>query len=328
YGEYVVSELKKKGMKDVLTVGFSMDHHLYVLLRDEWLLGGYESTMSIWGFKNGEYIAKESVELASQLLTPEKENNSNNIKPEWWNDEETPVVPVAAKDKPSVFVNPDKDVVRTGIVLVKWHGGHPGVDNPEIYLQKKNGNSFEDVKFAGGAEYKDTHFHMIVEFLGNYKDNADWQLRWEEKASFDTGIYRFKVRGNYIGDDGKKTPYEIYSEEFTYKPIENMLIEDIKVESGTISFAVSYPKPQDTGTRLHSLYTSSNEPYPLDFEKKALVKIKKDSGNEEVSEVIPSKGSYSGRVVSYITVPYKGSGNYQIIVEDIYGNKGSFRGDL
>ncbi len=327
YGEYVISELKKKGMKDVLTVGYSMDHHLYVLLRDEWLLGGYESTMSIWGFKNGEYIGSQSIELASQLLTPEKEDNSNNVKPEWWEEDETPITPVAAKEKPGFFVNPEANVPRTGIVLVKWHGGHPGVDNPVIYLQKKNGNSFEDVKYAGGIDYTDYRFHMIVEFLGNYKDNADWQARWEEKVSFSSGIYRFRVKGNYI-DNGKNTSYEIYSQEFSYNPLTNLMIEDIKVSGGNISFAVSYPKPQDGGTRLHSLYTAYNEPYPLEFDKKVIVRVKKDNGAEEDLNVTPVKGTFSNRTASYITIPYKGSGNYEIVVEDSYGNKGSLKSDL
>ncbi|MCX7943641.1 MAG: neutral/alkaline non-lysosomal ceramidase N-terminal domain-containing protein [Deltaproteobacteria bacterium] len=328
YGDYVVKELKNKGMKDVITVGFSMDHHLYILLRDEWLLGGYESSMSIWGFKNGEYIAKESIELASQLLTPEKENNHNNLKPEWWEDNEQPVVPLAAKEKPAFFVNPPASVVRTDIVLAKWHGGHPGVDNPVIYLQKKNGGNFEDVKFAGGISYTDTHFHMIVEFLGNYKDNADWQLKWEEKVSFDTGIYRFKVKGNYIDTNGKKAPYEIYSQEFVYKVVENLLIEDVKINNDDISFVVSYPKPRDGSTRLHSIYTNYNEPYPLEFDKKVIVKLKKDNGALEHLEVYPLKVDYSGRVASKLVVPFKGSGNYEIVIEDIYGNRGVFRGSL
>jgi len=328
FGEYVVSELKKKGIKDVITVGYSMDHHLYILLRDEWLLGGYESSMSIWGYKNGEYIAKEGIELASQLLTPEKEDNSNNIKPEWWEEDETPVVPVAANQKPDFFVNPEPFVQRQSIVMVKWHGGHPGVDNPVVYLQKKNGDSFGDVKFAGGADYTDTHFHMIVEFLGNYKDNADWQVRWEEKVSFDRGIYRFKVKGNYIDSNNKNTPYEIYSNEFNLTPLSNLLIEDIKVQSGNISFAISYPKPEEGSTRLHSLYVGYNEPYPLEFDKKVLITVKKDNGNPEDIRITPSRGIYNNRIASIITIPHKGNGNYEIMVEDIYGNKGSFKGDL
>lgn len=323
YGEYIISELKKKGMKDVLTIGYSMDHHLYVLLRDEWLLGGYESSMSIWGYKNGEYIAKESIELASQLLTPEREDNSNNLKPEWWNDNEPSVIPVSAKEKPAFFVHPHPDVSRTGIVLFKWHGGHPGVDNPIVYLQKKNGDLFEDVKFADGLNYTDYHFHMIVEFLGNYKDNADWQARWEEKVNFDTGVYRFKVKGHYINNNGEKTPYEIYSNEFNYNALTNLVIEDIKVEGGNILFAVSYPKPQDGSTRLHSLYNAYNEPYPLEFDKKIVIKIKKDNGIQEQFELTPTKGNFGNRVASYVSVPYKGNGSYEIVVEDAYGNKGS-----
>lgn len=328
YGEYIVTEMKKKGMKDVLTVGYSMDHHLYVLLKDEWLLGGYESSMSIWGYKNGEYIAKQSIDLGSQLLTPEKEDNSNNIKPEWWEDDETPVVSLAAKEKPAFFVNPPSSVQRASVVLIKWHGGHPGVDNPVITLQKKNGNSFEDVKTAGGVNYTDTHFHMIVEFLGNYKDNADWQARWEEKVNFPTGTYRLKINGGYIDDSGKKATYEITSQEFEYVALDNLLIEDIKNQNNNISFVVSYPKPSDTSNRLHSLYVAYNEPYPLEFDKKVKVSFKKDGGQIEETNVTPTRGEYNNRVASIISIPYKGSGNYEIVVEDNYGNKGSFNKDF
>jgi hypothetical protein len=328
YGEYVVSELKKKGMKDVLTVGYSMDHHLYILLRDEWLLGGYESSMSIWGYKNGEYIAKESIELASQLLTPEKEDNSNNIKPEWWEEDEPAVKPLAASNKPAFFVNPAPAIKRGEIVTVKWHGGHPGVDSPVIYLQRKNQDTFENVKFAGGIDYVDTHFHMIVEFLGNYRDNADWQARWEEKVSFDTGVYRFKVAGHYVDDSGKVNQYEIYSSEFQYLPIDNVLIEDIKVQDSSISFVVSYPAPQSGSKRLHSLYTGYNEPYPLEFDEKVRVRVSKDGGIEEVVDAIPTKGTYKNRVSSIVSIPYKGSGRYTIGIEDLYGNKGKVEVDL
>ncbi|MGC9043733.1 MAG: neutral/alkaline non-lysosomal ceramidase N-terminal domain-containing protein [Myxococcota bacterium] len=325
YGEYIVSELRKKGMKDVMTIGYSMDHHLYILLKDEWLRGGYESSMSIWGYKNGEYIASQSIELASQLLTKEKEDNSNNIKPEWWEEEEPPVVPVAAKEKPSFFVNPDANVPRQKVVLIKWHGGHPGVDSPVITLQKKNGDTFEDVKVAGGITYTDTHFHMVVEFLGNYRDNADWQARWEEKVSFPVGTYRFKINGGYIDEGGKKANYEIFSQEFNFTALENLLIEDIKTRNNNISFVVSYPEPEDGSSRLHSLYVAYNEPYPLEFDKKVKVIVKKDNGQPEEMNVIPVEGEYSGRVASIISIPYKGSGSYEIVVEDIYGNKGTIK---
>ncbi len=327
YGEYIVSELKKAGMKDVMTVGYSMDHHLYVLLKDEWLLGGYESSMSIWGYKNGEYIAGESIALAKQLLTPEKEDNSNNIKPEWWEDDEQPVTPVAAGVAPAFFINPDSSVKRGSIVLAKWHGGHPGVDMPVIYLQKKNGDNFEDVTFAGGIKYDDYHFHMIVEYLGNYKENSDWQLRWEEKVNFDTGKYRFRVVGRYI--DGSTTKsYEIFSNEFDYTALDNLLIEDPEVQNNNISMVVSYPAPQNESTRLHSLYVNYNQPYPLDFEKDIKVRVVKDGGQSVESKVKPTKGSYNGRVASIITIPYSGSGNYEISIEDSFGNKGFLKKDM
>lgn len=327
YGEYIVSELKRVGMKDVMTVGYSMDHHLYVLLRDEWLRGGYESSMSIWGYKNGEYIARESISLARQLLTPEKEDNSNNIKPEWWEEDEQPVIPVAAAAAPAFFVNPEENIARGTIVLAKWHGGHPGVDMPVIYLQKKSGDSFEDVTFAGGAKYTDYHFHMVIEYLGNYKSNSDWQLRWEEKVSFDTGRYRFRVVGRYIEGDTVK-PYEIFSTEFDYVAIDNLLIENVGSSSNEMSFAVSYPAPSAESTRLHSIFVGYNQPYPLDFDKKVKVKVYKDQVLIEESEVMPSEDRYNGRIVSVITLPYHGSGAYEIVVEDCFGNRGIWKKNM
>src|SRR5205823_14274820 len=87
---------KLPNVKTTFTLGYSLDHHFYLLNESDWLQGGYEPSRDIWGWKMAPYFADKSVALASELAKPRSERmiDSGNLKPMVWSDPDSDKMPV------------------------------------------------------------------------------------------------------------------------------------------------------------------------------------------------------------------------------------------
>ena len=51
-----------------LTVGYAQDHEGYLLIPEDWLVGGYEANINIWGPLQGEHIMEGNLKMANDYL--------------------------------------------------------------------------------------------------------------------------------------------------------------------------------------------------------------------------------------------------------------------
>ncbi len=232
------------------TLGYSMDHHFYLLTEDDWRQGGYEPSRDIWGWKMGPYFADNSERLAKELAKPKAERawDNQNLKPMYWDrrDEDASHHPFndTEGDPAAVVVDTPESVERLDVVYFSWSGGHPGLDQPTIVLEKQVGGSFTPVLRPGGRPYADGMFEMMVHYEGlcSREDctHHRWSVEWEEGRSFPAGKYRFKVTGK-AQKAGQPVDYTATSRPFTLSPSKKLEVYGLLAAGNGISGRVLDP---------------------------------------------------------------------------------------
>ncbi len=237
------------GVTDAAVLGYSQDHHFYLLNEDDWLQGGYEPSRDIWGWKLAPYLVDNSVKIASELSKEPEDRiwDNGNLKPMYWpveEDEPSPVAFTASPAPETVVIDVPDTVERLQEVLLEWQGGHPGTDLPHVVLQKDEGQGFETVTLPGGLPYDDSGFHMIVRYVGDCNrsqcQDHQWRVRWQEGPEFPVGTYRLKVQGHAF-DGASVVPYEITSKGFEVVPSTKLLVTDVAFSGGRLNGSIVQP---------------------------------------------------------------------------------------
>lgn len=200
-----------RGLGTVVPVAFSMDHEGYLLTVEDWLRGGYESSINVWGPLQGENILEATLELAELVSSSVAEDPSwpyfeDQEYPDWTYDET--VVPVvstscgaAATTIPETLwtrdgwrpagAQPPATVRRVADVAhFLWLGGDPAVDLPNVVLQRETSpgsGEFADVLLANGQPLTDRGVDMIVSFTPDplaVEEEGDaqdfyWLVEWQ-----------------------------------------------------------------------------------------------------------------------------------------------------
>ncbi len=190
-------------------IGYSQDHHFYLLPEEDWWQGGYEPSRDIWGWRLGPYLIENSVRIARELAKEPNQRDTGwpQIKPMYWvpiDDEEAAWVEFTETtgEPTEMFVDvPASDVERGSELEIAWAGGHPGVDQPRIVLEvAQPQGGFAPFMRPGDQPYDDSAFEMIVTYEGDCNgaqcNDHRWKVRWQESLDFPTGLYRFRVTGN------------------------------------------------------------------------------------------------------------------------------------
>jgi neutral ceramidase len=168
------------GMKHSLAIGYAQDHEGYLLVPEDWLLGGYEADINVWGPLQGEHIMEGLLTMAAEQLSTdaiEQQDPCGQYQPPDYGDNELPTrVPDQAPEagtllatSPAYLYSPllgldemedgavpdlaiPAEVPRVqGIVQVAWIGGDPGVDFPLVTLERRGGDgSWSPVLTAAG----------------------------------------------------------------------------------------------------------------------------------------------------------------------------------
>lgn len=211
------------GIEDVGIIGYSQDHHFYLLNEPDWFQGGYEPSRDIWGWKLAPYLADKSVELAKELVKEPADRvwNEGNLKPMWWDDPpemRKRVPPNETAGAPEDIVTEVPETVRRmDVVTFSWKGGHPGVDRPTITLEREVMGQWEPVKRPGGWIYTDGMFEMFVHYDGMCSrrtcEQHKWRVDWEEARDFPLGKYRFRAEGKHW-KGGAAVAYTVRSRAF------------------------------------------------------------------------------------------------------------------
>lgn len=186
------------GIERALVVGYAQDHEGYFLIPEDWLMGGYEPTIAIWGPLQGEHVMEGVLDMMDHhLLTDRREAmdpleqyqplpSRGEALPEEAPDL-TPMAGTPATALPEDFYNPfpfssrdvyeqpkepafalgvapEAEVPRVqGMAQFAWQGGDPGVDFPTVVLERQaDGGAWEEVLNHAGRPITSSGHDMLM----------------------------------------------------------------------------------------------------------------------------------------------------------------------
>lgn len=295
---------KKVGdkIKDMIVLGYSQDHQMYIVGEADWWRGGYEASTNIWGPKVGEYFLRHAIELATQLTTPEKEKNNTGILPiDFYKLDLTTTVP--RKQTPgagTVTVQPPKQYKRMAAPFkFTIQGGFHGVDNPHVVLQREVKGTFEDYKRVGGRVYDEFDYRMMMTFA--VKDNKNlYTFHFMELESFPTGTYRFRFEGTQW-DGSKRASYKGNTDAFKIVASDQLRILGLQYKNKELHGWIAYPKGTNddgksalskleaVGHRLRSHLVPWQVGGPLAETAKVKLNIKIEQGGKVIETLTSDK---------------------------------------
>lgn len=126
------------GAETVLPVGYAQDHYGYLLEEDDWLRGGYEPTVSPWGWKFGAYLLAELGEFVATIDQPQPVPDLRPVAPA------TPRPATDALGEPAIVTEP-ADAERLTVHTFAFEGGDPTLGTPRVALERESGGAFSPV---------------------------------------------------------------------------------------------------------------------------------------------------------------------------------------
>ncbi|MEC9391290.1 MAG: neutral/alkaline non-lysosomal ceramidase N-terminal domain-containing protein [Myxococcota bacterium] len=343
--QYMRRAAAEVGADNVFTIGYAQDHEGYLLIPEDWLVGGYEANINVWGPLQAEHIMEGNLSmmqthLRTNLLEPQDPNGEFPDLEYEQRDlpiqvpDETAAAGTAVTALPedmwvplevTVTVQPDPVLARVqGLAQFAWHGGDPAVDLPHVVLERFEDEAWNPVTTFSGRVVTDTLPDIITAhtpdplYPWDAAQSHVWWAAWQpvshggDRVDVPVGTYRLHVYGHvYSGSEDSwpftKTEYEIASEPFEVVPA------SITIEPSTGGFMASLRAPE-FGYRLIDLEGSSMGHNPV--RDAALSWVMADGSivpSELVGEVGDQRTHFEGAPPSDAVA---------VEVTDVHGNSG------
>lgn len=240
-----------------LIVGYAQDHEGYFLIPEDWLVGGYEPNINIWGPLQAEHVMEGVLATGADVLATQDIREVPDPLGTW--------SPTVYEDKPLPTLAPDltpeagtlltappeylwvpnamtvdlavpETCPRVScIVQMAWIGGDPGVDLPRVVLERQQGEAWVEVTDRSGRPVTDAWTDLLTAYTPDPLYPLDlqqthyWWAAWQavghvnDRLGLPLGTYRVTVSGqSYLG--GATTwpwpsePYSVSSEPFEVVP--------------------------------------------------------------------------------------------------------------
>jgi len=263
------------GLSQVFLTGYSQDHEGYLMIPEDWLVGGYEPNINIWGPLQGEHIMEGNLDMfRSHLMTARLEpQDPHDQFPDTAYEirelpENAPEATPAAGTEPTALpeemwlpvdtvpqFQPDPSLSRVqGLAQFMWIGGDPGVDTPEVELEWLDGDTWRTVTTAAGRSVSDTLPDIITFHTPDplYPFDAPqdhiWWAAWQavphsgNRTALPLGTYRLHVYGqSYTGSSSTwpwdSTEYEAVSDAFEVTPA----VITVHLDEASVSASIDAP---------------------------------------------------------------------------------------
>ncbi len=269
-----------------IVVGYAQGHVGYILRPEDWLLGGYEPSITFAGPLEGEYLAERLIELLPLAMTGEREDATasdrvatKQVTDEFPIDDPSPMAgTVPATIDEDLWVRtglptraqPAAQISRvSGLATFVFNGDDPAIHNPAVTLEyEQSAGTWVTVTRRSGRPVVDGDF--LVEYTPiplrrtstppRHVFVVEWQaVPWlgtpgldalADRAGVALGNYRFHVAGD--GWTLDSAPFAVVAGG----------LEATASRTGTmLSATVRLHAPK--GFRLLDLTAESNRPVPL-----------------------------------------------------------------
>lgn len=195
-GRKVAERLTPLDVGTRLTFGYAQDHYGYLLEQDDFLRGGYEPTVSPWGWRTGQYLADEAqrlVETRAQAQEAPSPVSPPDVSPR----------ELEASEGAPVIVSDVAELERGQAATFVFTGGEPGLGTPSVAVEREVQGAFEPVMasptraMVNGPEvirrYRATPT-VAREPMATTRRH-EWTARWELPPEFPLGRYRLVATG-------------------------------------------------------------------------------------------------------------------------------------
>ena len=356
FGEMVRRRVADElGYESIIVTGYSQDHEGYLLIAEDWLMGGYEPNIGLWGPLQGDWVIEQSLEMSQALLTDEIE--PQNPDGMWdfteWGPWEMPEhSPDATPDAGTVIteapeylycplfsedeqqdegMNPDlawQDQVQrvSGLVSLAWLGGDPAVDIPRVVLEVQSGADWVEVTTHAGRPLDSA----LPDFLLSHtpyplKPSEDLQTHtywvgWQPVGHMldRAGLPLGTYRLHVYGQratSGSSYPFVTEPYEIESEPFE-VVPATIEIAASGSDLWLSLPA-HPRGFRLIGLGGSSTGDNPLP-QHAATVTWTLDDGSQQVDDLVGVADGHRTWLAG--AVP---AGAVSVEVADMYDNSGA-----
>ena len=190
-----------------LLVGYAQDHEGYFLIPEDWIIGGYEPNINVWGPLQAEHVMEGMLTMTENVVdTPKREAQDpiGSFAPTQYEDKPLPeLAPDLTPDAgswiteapeymwlPDGFETLELDVPETCprvgcVVQIAWNGGDPGADSPMITLERDNGGTWEPVTSHSGRTISSNMTDILTAYTPDPLYPADalqkhqWWAAWQ-----------------------------------------------------------------------------------------------------------------------------------------------------
>lgn len=284
----LVREKSPVGADHTIVVGYAQGHVGYMLRPEDWVLGGYEASVTFWGPLEAEYLAERLLDLLPLAMTPAREDGTTagttrvataTITDQLDKDEPAPqagtvptVVPVEtwARTGRPAQAQPSPQIARvSGIATFVWIGDDPQTQTPRATLEHEiMPGVFAPVTRRSGRPVDDTEIVLAYTPTPLQRSGPQthvWVAEWQavpwigapgvdaltDRGGVPTGAYRFHVVGH---------GWTLDSDPFTVVP-GGVVLANVTRTGGSVHAQVTWHAPK--GWRLMDLALQSNQPVPV-----------------------------------------------------------------
>jgi neutral ceramidase len=217
------------GAEKTAVVGYAQSHMGYLLTAEDWLAGGYEPSINVWGPLEGERIAEGAIEVLKLAATPQRENGETGTRavlggglrvPALTSPPTAGTVPAAVPEalatrsgaKPA-SAQPAATIERMQSATFVFEGPNPVAATPRVHLEREVDGAFAPLTTRSGRPVADgevilTYTPFPVKAkpaeVTNHYFVAEWQAvaprgtgndAYEARTALPLGRYRFVAEG-------------------------------------------------------------------------------------------------------------------------------------
>ncbi len=303
----LVRERSPVGEKTIV-VGYAQGHVGYMLRPEDWVLGGYEPSVTFWGPLESESIAERLLELLPLAVTPEREDGAAGgttrvavpaVQDNLPIDRPAPMagsVPAAvppvtwARTGTPGQAQPAAQLPRVaGIATFVWIGDDPQVQTPRVTLERETTpGTFAPAMRRSGRVVDDAELVLAYTPSPLVRSGpqthvwvAEWQaVPWvgapglgglDARGGVPLGRYRFHVAGDGWTLDSQ--PFDVVAG--------GVALDGVARAGGAIRATVQLHAPK--GWRLLDLALPSNLPVPVRSQQVTFALL--DAGGATLSSV-------------------------------------------
>ncbi|MFT3696125.1 MAG: hypothetical protein QM831_23505 [Kofleriaceae bacterium] len=268
-------------------LGYSQGHMGYMLRPEDWMMGGYEPSITFWGPLAAEHVGEKLIELMGLVMTPEREDGTTagtdrvavpTIDDGLDIDDPAPdagTVPATvpaetwARTGTPAQAQPAATISRvSGLAEFVWYGDDPQVKTPRVTLQYQDSGTlaWADVTRKSGRAVEDQELvkaYTPSPLQRSGPQHHIWVVEWQavpwvgstdgdtlaDRGKVKLGNYRFHVEGK--GWTLDSNPFAVTAGG----------IDLAVTHTATVNVSVHYYAPK--GWRLMDMDLKSNQPVPL-----------------------------------------------------------------